>query len=123
MKKQQKKWSKKEIISIFNLRNKKITYKTIAFIFKVSINSIYKTIQRYKAFSNIKNSHSFFTSIQWFNKKFPNSQIRRNTLDFNFVINKEVYSKTSILLIINKHLLANNMKIINDNKFIKYKTF
>ena len=120
MSKKNKKWSKKEILLIMNYRKAKIKYKIIADIFNVTINSIYKTIQRYKVDHKTVNTHSFLNTIEWFNKKFTN-KIVYNKLNFNFILNKEVYSKVSILIILNKLLLKNNMKIINDNKFVRYK--
>lgn len=120
--KKNKIWTKKEIILIMNYRKANIKYKIIAEIFNVTVNSIYKTLNRYSFFKKTinKNPFSFLEAVNWFNKTFP-YKIIYNKLDFNFILNNEIYSKISILIILNKFLLKNNLKIINDNKFIKYK--
>lgn len=121
--KQNKKWTKREIILIINYRKAKIKYKIIADIFNVTINSIYKTLKRYYIINEKihTDSNSFLSAIKWFNNKFPNNKIIYNKLDFNFILNKELYSKISILLILNKLLFKYNLRLINDDKFIKYK--
>lgn len=122
IKKSNKKWNKKDILLIVNYRKNKMSYKLIAHKLNVTINSIYKTLKRYKAENTSKNPNSFLKAINWFNEKFPNNKIEKSPVNFGFILNKEAYSKTSILLILNKLLLKYNYKTISDNKFINYRS-
>jgi hypothetical protein len=105
---EKKKWNKDEIK--FLLENKNIkTHKEMAHIFKVSINSISKTIYRYTPKYKIPNN-SLLKKIEIFNEKNKFNPIIFHKKHCIFTINNEIYSLISIILIINKFCKLNENK-------------
>jgi hypothetical protein len=103
----QKKWQKEEIKFLLDNKNIK-TYKEMAYIFNVSINSISKTIDRYTPRCK-PSKNSLLEKIELFNEYNKKNPIIFHKKYCVFTIDNEIYSLISIMIIINKFFNKKNM--------------